>query len=57
MSEFEVIETTKGKPLAIFNGYQFRKLKENKNGTVWVCLNEKKNKRKGRMRIKNSENN
>jgi len=53
--EIEIIETTKGKPLAIFNGYQFRKYRQNENGTVWVCLNEKKDKCKGRMRTKNIE--
>lgn len=55
MSEFEIIETTKVKPLAIYNGYQFRKYRQNENGTVWVCLNEKKEKCKGRMRVKNGE--
>ncbi|KAL4126003.1 hypothetical protein QTP88_010235 [Uroleucon formosanum] len=53
--EIEIIETTKGKPLAIFNGYQFRKYRQNENGTVWVCLNEKKYKCTGRMRTKNLE--
>jgi len=28
---------------------------DKKNGTVWVCLNENKEKCKGRMRIKNIE--
>jgi len=53
--EIEIIETTKGKPLAIFNGYQFRKYRQNENVTVWVCLKEKKDKCKGRMRTKNIE--
>ncbi|KAF0759758.1 MULE domain-containing protein [Aphis craccivora] len=53
--EIEIIETTKGKPLAIFNGYQFRKYRQNENGTVWVCLNKKKDTCKGRMRTKNIE--
>lgn len=53
--EIEIIETTKGKPLAIFNGYQFRKYRQNENGTVWVCLNEKKDKCTGRMRTINLE--
>jgi len=53
--EIEIIETTKGKPLAIFNDYQFRKYRQNENGTVLICLNEKKNKCTDRMRTKNLE--
>lgn len=59
MEKIEIIETTKGKPLDIFNGYQFRKYSQNENEIIWVCLNEKKNKCIGRMRTKkkNCENN
>lgn len=49
--ELEIIETIKGKPF--FNGYQFRKYRQNKNETVWVCLYEYKDMGMGRIRTKN----
>jgi len=39
--EIEIIETIKCKPLAIFDGYPFRKYRQNENRTVWICLNKK----------------
>ncbi|XP_060845637.1 uncharacterized protein LOC132925246 [Rhopalosiphum padi] len=39
----EILETTKGKALAVHNDYQYRKYRtNNENVTTWVCLNEKK---------------
>ncbi|XP_060849551.1 uncharacterized protein LOC132928713 [Rhopalosiphum padi] len=39
----EILETTKGKALAVHNGYQYRRYRTNNvNVTTWVCLNEKK---------------
>lgn len=53
MFELEIQQSIQGKPLAIFNSYQFRKYRQNKNETVLVCLNEKTDMCKGRIRIKN----
>jgi len=40
---FEVLETTKGNPLAIHDDYQYRKYRTNNTNVItWVCLNEKK---------------
>ena len=50
-SSFEVIETTKGNFLALHDGYQYRKYRTNTaNITTWECLNEKKEKCKGRIK-------
>ncbi|KAF0713219.1 MULE domain-containing protein [Aphis craccivora] len=51
-NSFEVIETTKGHPLAIHDDYQYRKYQTNNaNIITWVCLNEKKDEKcKGRLR-------
>jgi hypothetical protein len=52
----EFIETEKGKPCALHNGYAYRKYRVNKGGVVtWVCLKEKSNKCKGKLVTKNSD--
>lgn len=55
-STIEIIETNKGKPLAIHDGYQYRKYRENYGKIItWVCLKEKKEEKcKGRLKTKNS---
>lgn len=53
MEKFDVIETTKGKPLALFKGYQYRRHRECKENVVsWLCVKEKSEKCKGRMKSK-----
>ncbi|CAI6358280.1 unnamed protein product [Macrosiphum euphorbiae] len=51
-NSFEVIETTKGHPLAIHDDYKYRKYRiNNANIITWVYLNEKKqDKCKGRLK-------
>uniref|UniRef100_A0A6P7F5F9 Uncharacterized protein LOC114324964 n=1 Tax=Diabrotica virgifera virgifera TaxID=50390 RepID=A0A6P7F5F9_DIAVI len=53
MENFEVIETTKGKPSALHAGYQYRKYRKNKEDVVtWVCVKERHHNCKGRMKTK-----
>lgn len=56
-SEFvimEVINTTKGKPLAHYLGYAYRKHRENAEGIIsWLCLKQKSKRCKGRLKSKN----
>lgn len=52
----EVIETTKGRPCALYNGFSYRKYRESKEGVItWVCLKEKSKKCTGRLKSKNQE--
>uniref|UniRef100_A0A6P7G1V4 Coiled-coil domain-containing protein 43 n=1 Tax=Diabrotica virgifera virgifera TaxID=50390 RepID=A0A6P7G1V4_DIAVI len=56
MENFEVIETTKGKPSALHYGYQYRKYRKNKEDVVtWVCVKERHHNCKGRMKKKLTE--
>lgn len=51
----EFIETEKGKPSLLYNGFSYRKYRENKRGVVtWVCLKEKSAKCKGRIVTKDN---
>ncbi|CAH1374007.1 unnamed protein product [Tenebrio molitor] len=50
----EMIETSKGKPAAIFNGFQYRRHRINKEGIqTWLCAKEKVEKCRGSMKTKN----
>lgn len=52
----ELIVTEKGKPCALYNGYAYRKYRENKQGVVtWCCLQEKTSKCKGRIMSQDAE--
>jgi hypothetical protein len=52
----ELIETEKGKPCALYNGYSYRKLRENKQGVVtWLYLKEKTSKCKGKLMSQDGE--
>lgn len=52
----KVVTTTKGKPCAHYNGYAYRKFRESKEGVVtWMCLREKSNRCKGKMRSKKED--
>ncbi|XP_076176228.1 uncharacterized protein LOC143151201 [Ptiloglossa arizonensis] len=51
----EIVETSKGKPLGLYKGYQFRQYRSNNDVVTWLCLNEKTSKCKGRMTTKNGE--
>lgn len=44
----------RGKPSAHYNGYAYRMVRENKVGVMtWVCLRQKSEKCKGRLKSKN----
>ncbi|XP_049839929.1 uncharacterized protein LOC126284806 isoform X3 [Schistocerca gregaria] len=52
----EVITTTKGRPSAHYSGYAYRKFRESKDGVVtWLCLREKSDHCRGKIRSKNGE--
>lgn len=56
MADFEITETTKGKPSVTLNGYQYRKHRTNKNDTVsWLCIKERTEKCRGRLKTKERE--
>lgn len=51
----EIVETSKGKPMVLYKGYQFRQYRRNGEVITWLCLNEKTCKCKGRMATRNGE--
>ncbi|KAK9721973.1 FLYWCH zinc finger domain [Popillia japonica] len=52
----ELIETTKGKPSLTHEGYQSRKYRENNKCIItWICIYEKKENCKGRLKSKSNE--
>lgn len=56
MGDFEVIQTTKKKPSAVHQGFQYRKYRTNKEDVVtWVCIREKSSRCYGRMKTKGNE--
>lgn len=56
MDKLQIIETTKGKPSAILNGYQYRQHRVNKQGTIsWLCIKEKSENCRGTLKTKNGE--
>lgn len=51
----EILETSKGKPLGLYRGYQFRQYRCTNDVVTWLCLNEKTMKCKGRMAVRNGD--
>ena len=49
------METSKGKPLGLYRGYQFRQYRCTNDVVTWLCLNEKTLKCKGRMAVRNGD--
>lgn len=53
METYRVIETSKGKPAAVFNGFVYRKHRIDKNNCEsWLCVNEKKDSCRGVLKTK-----
>lgn len=52
----ELVETRKGNPCVIYNGYSYRKKSETKSGLVtWYCVNDKKSNCCAKLKSKNNE--
>lgn len=53
---FQIIETTKRQPCCIFEGYRYRRRRENANNVVfWTCIKERKEKCTGSLKTKGDE--
>lgn len=56
MDQLQIVNTTKGKPSAIFEDYQYRQHRINKEEVVtWLCIKEKTEKCRGTLKTKNSQ--
>ncbi|CAG9815609.1 unnamed protein product [Phaedon cochleariae] len=54
MESLQITNTTKGKPSAIFKGFQYRKHRVNKDEVVsWLCVKQKSERCNGNLKTKN----
>ena len=52
----EFVETVKGNPCVIYDGYTYRRKRENKSGVVtWYCIEDKKKNCYAKLKTKNNE--
>ena len=51
MTAIEIIETNRGKPCLLLDGYTYRLHRKRASYTGWLCINEKQSKCHGKLKV------